>query len=124
MEASTFDTAFTPFIFNYALIQAAVPGGIVDVSGCPTDPKPAYSFAVGDARLRDVLERIREHDPLNRWTLENGLVNFLPAKDTPAFLDTRVLRGGVLPPIAFRHANLDTKLVTNSSPKLGHLETF
>lgn len=85
-----FDNASAPFIFNYALIQAAVPGGIVDVSGCPNGPKPVYSFAFADARLRDVLEAIAKHDPLDRWTVENGVVNLLPVKGTPALLDTRI----------------------------------
>jgi len=85
-----FDNAAMPFIFNYALIHAVVPGGIVDVGGCPNGPKPAYSFALIDARLQDVLEAIAKRDLLDRWTVENGVVNLLPVKGTPALLDTRI----------------------------------
>lgn len=85
-----FDKASAHFMFSYALIRAAVPGGVVDVSGCPNGSEPQYSFVFMDAKLRDVLGAIIDRVPDDRWTVENGVVDLLPANGSPALLTVRI----------------------------------
>ncbi|HKV82819.1 MAG TPA: hypothetical protein VJP02_32020 [Candidatus Sulfotelmatobacter sp.] len=85
-----FDKTTTPLVFSYALIRAKTPGGIVDVTGCAEKPTLVYSVAFENAKLHDVLDAIVKRNPLDRWTVDGGVVNLLPVKNSPALLGTRI----------------------------------
>jgi hypothetical protein len=87
-----FEKVTSSFMFSYALTHAAIPGGIAEIGGCPNEPEPVYSFAFVDVSVRGVLETIAKRDRLDRWTLENGVVNLLPVEGVPALLDTRIAK--------------------------------
>lgn len=82
-----FDNTMTSLAFSYALGQARVPGGVADVEGCTESP---HKIPFMGAKLRDVLDAIVAADPINRWEVENDLVNLLPAEGPPAFLETHI----------------------------------
>lgn len=74
--------------FKIALNTASVPGGVIAVPSC--DSEPVYTLASTSASLRDTLDTVVATDARYSWEIENGVVNLVPRTGTPAFLNQRI----------------------------------
>lgn len=73
-----------------ALLDAGVPGGVVNVSDC--NQPATHSFTPRDSSLRGVLDAIVATDPLYRWEVTEGAINVIPGNQLPTFLAVRMSR--------------------------------
>ena len=83
----------TPTIFQIALLNANLPGGVVAVS-CDASPKK-YFVAPQSTSLETLLINLEQTDPNYRWQLDNGVVNLLPRKGMPMLLETPIKKFNV-----------------------------
>lgn len=77
------------YAFLTVLSAKRIPGGIVTISNCDEEPK--HLLTQRSTSLRGALDSIASLDSLNRWQLEDGVVNLLPIHPEPPLLNLRIL---------------------------------
>jgi hypothetical protein len=74
--------------FQDAVSAAEVPGGVAYSEGCSDQPPPTVHPR--GTTLREVLESLSGGDSGYIWKLNDGVINFEPARGLPTLLKTRV----------------------------------
>lgn len=76
--------------FLYALIASKKPGGIVIVNRDCVVSELKPQMVREYASLETALNSIVKQDPWYKWSVEDEVVNLIPADDEPDFLKTRI----------------------------------
>lgn len=74
-------------LFEKSLHSVKSSGGIVLLS---EEGDEYHKFEPTSLSLRDVLDSVVKVEPRYLWTVENGVINLVPALDSPALLDVRI----------------------------------
>jgi hypothetical protein len=80
----------TPDILAQALIKAGVPGGIAVRSGC--GGLQSRFVNPDQTTLRGLLDAVAAAEPEYSWSIDDGVVNFVPRDSEPVLLKSTVSR--------------------------------
>jgi hypothetical protein len=107
--------------FQDAVAAAGVPGGVAYSEGCSDQPPPPTVHPRGTT-LREVLDSISGGDSGYIWKLNDGVVNFEPARGLPTLLKTHLNgydSGDVVDAVSAVTFLVSSPEVNNAAAKLG-----